>query len=429
MTTTVLISYSHDSGPHEQRVLALADQLVADGVDVRLDQYEQGDPPEGWAQWAEHQIAQCQFVVMVFTPTFHSRYELAQTQQTAAPDERATWETMLVRHLLYTSGGRNTKAIPVWFDGAVEQLVPLSLRAWTAYKLTERYEDLLRRLLDQPKVRRPPLGPRRTLPPAPRPSFEDLTRANANGTASVSTSPVISQPSTTSLADPPRAGPAVSVAEPSRLTLPTVAGRPLTLIVFTANGAPSRDRLRLGKEVRAIRTALRDRLALKVCTMASFLDVVRELDEHEPALVHFSGHTDPYSNHLVLESEHAGDEVFVSPQQLSELFAELDRPPTLVTFTTCSSLMLAEAAVRHAHYAIGFDGPYPDDWAPLFSATLYDRLTSQPRLDVPRALQMTKLAWQSEGQDVAGQSRLYRGPGSAQDDEPITPTTVGSTSP
>jgi hypothetical protein len=41
-----LISYSHDSAAHKQRVLDLADRLHGDGVDCHLDRYEDS-PPEG----------------------------------------------------------------------------------------------------------------------------------------------------------------------------------------------------------------------------------------------------------------------------------------------------------------------------------------------------------------------------------------------
>jgi hypothetical protein len=43
----VFISYSHESAEHEQRVLALAERLRKDGVDVQLDQYVAGTPPAG----------------------------------------------------------------------------------------------------------------------------------------------------------------------------------------------------------------------------------------------------------------------------------------------------------------------------------------------------------------------------------------------
>jgi hypothetical protein len=49
-SSTVFISYSHDSPDHETKVLALANRLRADGIDAVLDQYEDF-PPEGWELW------------------------------------------------------------------------------------------------------------------------------------------------------------------------------------------------------------------------------------------------------------------------------------------------------------------------------------------------------------------------------------------
>ena len=43
----VFISYTHDSDDHKERVLALADQLRADGIDTRIDRYI-AVPEEGW---------------------------------------------------------------------------------------------------------------------------------------------------------------------------------------------------------------------------------------------------------------------------------------------------------------------------------------------------------------------------------------------
>lgn len=51
----VLRSYSHDSDPHKQKILALADRLRADGVDACIDHYVMA-PPEGWPRWTERQI-------------------------------------------------------------------------------------------------------------------------------------------------------------------------------------------------------------------------------------------------------------------------------------------------------------------------------------------------------------------------------------
>jgi len=51
-----LISYSHGSPEHEQRVLTLADRLRGDGIDCMIDQYALV-PEEGWPLCACHKIS------------------------------------------------------------------------------------------------------------------------------------------------------------------------------------------------------------------------------------------------------------------------------------------------------------------------------------------------------------------------------------
>jgi hypothetical protein len=57
---TVFISYNNDSPEHADRVLALADQLIKDGINCILDQYETS-PPEGWPKWMDRHIAKSDF--------------------------------------------------------------------------------------------------------------------------------------------------------------------------------------------------------------------------------------------------------------------------------------------------------------------------------------------------------------------------------
>ena len=64
----VFVSYSHDSDAHRDRVLALADRLRADGIEALLDQYV-AHPPEGWPTWAQQQITDADFTILVCTPT------------------------------------------------------------------------------------------------------------------------------------------------------------------------------------------------------------------------------------------------------------------------------------------------------------------------------------------------------------------------
>ena len=65
----VLISYSHDSPEHAERVLKLSNRLREDGIDCTIDQYVVV-PEEGWPLWMERQIEASEFVLIVCTETY-----------------------------------------------------------------------------------------------------------------------------------------------------------------------------------------------------------------------------------------------------------------------------------------------------------------------------------------------------------------------
>jgi len=179
----VFVSYSHDSEAHAQRVLALADRLREDGIDVRLDQYV-GDPPEGWPRWMERQVVECRFVVIVCTPTYRGRFD---REGTGGEGKGAKWEAMIAQQILYEAGTRNDRLVPVLFEGSTEKDVPLTLRAYTWYRLPGDYEGLYRRLTGQPKTPAPAIGEIKLMPPATRPVFGDGVQASV-GTSGGSTS-------------------------------------------------------------------------------------------------------------------------------------------------------------------------------------------------------------------------------------------------
>jgi TIR domain len=67
-----MLSYSHDSPEHQQRVLALTNRLRADGINCMIDQCVVV-PAAGWTLWMERQIEASDFVLMVCTETFYRR--------------------------------------------------------------------------------------------------------------------------------------------------------------------------------------------------------------------------------------------------------------------------------------------------------------------------------------------------------------------
>ena len=164
----VLISYSHDSSKHAERALELANRLREDGVDCMIDQYVVV-PEEGWPLWMEGQIRDSNFVLMICTETYYKR---VVGQEHPGKGLGVRWEGNLIYSEIYRAGTMNTKFIPVFFESGDSSHVPGPARDTKHYSVgtEEGYEELYRRLTDQPRVIKPELGKLRSLPPAERKS-------------------------------------------------------------------------------------------------------------------------------------------------------------------------------------------------------------------------------------------------------------------
>jgi hypothetical protein len=121
---TLFTSYSHDSAEHERRVLTLSDRLRNDGVDANLDRYESA-PPDGWPFWMERQIRDSRFVLVVCSATYLRRVERREE-----PDkgQGVVWD---IYNYLYAQKVANEKLVPVLFEGASPEDIPLPLKAFT----------------------------------------------------------------------------------------------------------------------------------------------------------------------------------------------------------------------------------------------------------------------------------------------------------
>ncbi len=162
----VFISYSHDSQEHADRVLALSDRLRADGIDCVLDQYEVS-PAEGWPRWMDRQIRAADFVLMICTPTYFRR---VMGEEEPDKGHGVAWESTLIYQYIYNAGTSNTRFIPVLLEGADASTIPVPWQGVKKYCPTtkEGYEELYRRLTEQPLTPKPTLGPRRKLSPRER---------------------------------------------------------------------------------------------------------------------------------------------------------------------------------------------------------------------------------------------------------------------
>jgi TIR domain len=160
-STKTFISYSHDSEQHSQRVLALANQLRAQGVDAEIDQYEPR-PPQGWPRWCEEQLRpeNSELVLIVCTETYLKRIE----GKVSADEGRGVfWEGSIIYSYLYEE--KNTERfLPVILDRKDDAYIPRPLKGATRYLLSafdlsdSGYESLYRELTHQPAIERPPLG-------------------------------------------------------------------------------------------------------------------------------------------------------------------------------------------------------------------------------------------------------------------------------
>src|SRR6266566_481979 len=162
----VFISYSHDSPEHADRVLALSDHLRADGIDCVLDQYEDS-PPEGFPRWMDRQIRAADFVLMICTPTYYHR---VMGEEEPGTGHGVAWESTLIYQYIYNAGTSNKRFIPILLEGAHEADIPVPWQGVKYYRptTTEGYEDLYRRLTEQPLTPKPALGTLRKMPPRER---------------------------------------------------------------------------------------------------------------------------------------------------------------------------------------------------------------------------------------------------------------------
>jgi len=157
----VFISYSHDSPEHADRVLQLSDKLRSEGIDCILDQYETS-PKEGWPRWMDRNIRSADFVLMICTETYFKR---VMGEEEPGKGLGVRWEGKLIYQHLYNADA-NTKFIPLLFEGCEPVYIPTPLQDATYYHPSslDGYEDLYRRLTNQPQTEKPELGKLKKLP-------------------------------------------------------------------------------------------------------------------------------------------------------------------------------------------------------------------------------------------------------------------------
>jgi TIR domain-containing protein len=168
-TPRVFLSYSHDSPEHKRWVADFASDLMENGIDVILDQWDLGLGDDA-AKFMEKSVASADRVLMICTEKYVHK----------ADDGKGGvgYEAMIVTGELVHNLG-SSKFIPVIKQTAERRLRPKFMATRVYVDMSsgdkEQFELLLRELHQAPAVEKPALGKN---PFARTPSGEELPTEN-----------------------------------------------------------------------------------------------------------------------------------------------------------------------------------------------------------------------------------------------------------
>ena len=151
---------------------------------------------------------------------------------------------------------------------------------------------------------------------------------------------------------------------------------PKKILILTANPTDT-DRVRLDKEVREIQAGLdrarkRDQFEIISRWATRPNDLRRALLDHNPSIVHFSGHG-AGENGIVLEGDD-GKMKLVSTTSLAKLFSIFKNEVDCVLLNACYSETQSQAISQHINYVIGMDKAIGDRAAIEFAIGFYDAI-------------------------------------------------------
>ena len=148
-------------------------------------------------------------------------------------------------------------------------------------------------------------------------------------------------------------------------------------ILFLAANPAETNSLQLGEEIRDIRrkiraTAFRE-IQIEQEWAVSPTDLVTYLQEHQPTVVHFSGHGTA-AGEIVLQDK--GTSAHVAPDILSDIFKVLQGDIKCVVLNACYSEAQAKAIKPFVDCVVGMTRAVRDDAAIQFAGTFYEALAN-----------------------------------------------------
>lgn len=152
----VFIAYSWDNEPHKAWVLNLANQLLANGVNVILDQYEL-KISGNLTYFMEKSVREADKVILILT----ENYKLKAEERSGG----AGFEYSLINSEWYNNQVTNNKFIPVLRGKNRALSVPSFVRAFISLDMSDdaqwdkNLERLLRVIYEKPELVKPQIGP------------------------------------------------------------------------------------------------------------------------------------------------------------------------------------------------------------------------------------------------------------------------------
>lgn len=157
LNPTVFISYSWDNEKHKSWVLKLSADLIRSGIRVIVDEWDLLDYQNDLHIFMESGIRESNYVIMVCTPEY--------SQKANIREGGVGIENTIITGEFYDKS-KASKYIPIArnYSGRIIDSLPTYLKTKYAIDFTnhdkydQRFEELLRRILNKPKYRRPELG-------------------------------------------------------------------------------------------------------------------------------------------------------------------------------------------------------------------------------------------------------------------------------
>ena len=169
-------------------------------------------------------------------------------------------------------------------------------------------------------------------------------------------------------------------------------------VLFLAANPSDQSFLRLDHEIRSIHEKIRaskhrDSIKLEARWAVRPNDLLQEINEVQPHIVHFSGHGSE-ENDIILENSEGETSLF-SKELVTQLMKTMSSSIRLVIFNNCFSSGQAESVTAHVECAIGMNEAISDDAAKEFAAQFYSAIGFGK--SVEEAFEQGKLAL-----DIAG---------------------------